>query len=181
MAGIVIYGSQYGTAREYAEELASRTALEAHAYDVVGSISEYDTIAYIGALYAGGVLGLKKTFSKFSHCEGKTIVIATVGLADPMDMKNVAHIEDGMRRQLSGEVLAHARLFHLRGGIDYTELGFKHRTMMKLLYNKAKNLPEEQKNAEVRAMIETYGKRVSFVDFDSLDPIVAALEGSSVR
>jgi hypothetical protein len=47
--------------------------------------------------------------------------------------------------------------------------------MMKLLYNKAKNLPEEKKNAEVMAMIETYNKQVSFVDFDSLAPVVESI------
>ena len=47
--------------------------------------------------------------------------------------------------------------------------------MMKLLCNKAKNLPEEEKNGEVRAMLETYGKQVSFVDFCALEPLVAVL------
>ena len=46
------------------------------------------------------------------------------------------------------------------------------KTMMSLLYNKAKNLPEEKKTAEVRAMIETYNKEVSFIDYESLTPIV---------
>ena len=43
---------------------------------------------------------------------------------------------------------------------------------MALLYRKAKGLPEEKKTAEVRAMIDTYGKRVDFVDLSSLDPII---------
>lgn len=43
--------------------------------------------------------------------------------------------------------------------------------MMTLLYNKAKNLPEEKKNAEVRAMIETYNKKVDFVELSALEPI----------
>ena len=67
MAGIVVYGSQYGTARQYAEELARRTGIEARQYDSVGEINQYDTIAYVGALYAGGVLGMKKTFSGPRH------------------------------------------------------------------------------------------------------------------
>lgn len=171
MAGIVVYGSQYGTAKQYAEELARRADLEACPYDALGDINNYDTIAYVGALYAGGVLGMKKTLSKLANCAGKRIAIATVGLADPTDSKNVTNIEGNMKRQLSEAVFANARLFHLRGGIDYSKLGFKHRTMMKLLCNKAKNLPEEQKNAEVRAMLETYNKHVCFIDFDSLDPI----------
>lgn len=37
---------------------------------------------------------------------------------------------------------------------------------MKLLYNKVKKLPPEQQRAETRAMIETYNRKVDFVDFD---------------
>jgi len=176
MAGIVVYGSQYGTARQYAEELARRMGIEARQYDSVGEINQYDTIAYVGALYAGGVLGMKKAFSKLASAEGKTIVIATVGLADPEDEQNVSSIREGMSRQLPEEVLEAAHVFHLRGGIDYAKLGFKHRTMMKLLYNKAKKLPEAEKTAEVRAMIDTYGKQVFFIDLDALNPIVAVLQ-----
>lgn len=176
MTSVVIYGSRYGTARQYAEELARRTGIEACQCGSVGDINQYDAIAYVGALYAGGVLGMRKALAGLSGCEGKTIAIATVGLADPTDPENVESIEEGMRRQLPGEVFEAARIFHLRGGIDYSRLGFRHKTMMRLLRNKAKNLPEEKKNAEVRAMLETYGKQVSFVDFDSLDQIVAVLQ-----
>ena len=48
--------------------------------------------------------------------------------------------------------------------------------MMGLLVKKAKNLPEEKKNAEVRAMIETYNQVVDFVDFDSLSSITDELK-----
>lgn len=37
---------------------------------------------------------------------------------------------------------------------------------------KSSNLSEEQKNAEVRAMSETYNKQVDLIDFYSLEPIV---------
>ena len=60
----------------------------------------------------------------------------------------------------------------IRGGIDYSKLGFKHKTMMGMLYKKAVTLPEEKKTAEVKAMIETYSKQVDFVDLSSLDPII---------
>ena len=178
MASIIIYGSQYGTAKQYAEELARRTGVEARRYDSISRIDQYDTIVYIGALYAGGVLGMKKTFAKLASCEGKTIAIATVGLADPTDAENISNIRDNMRRQLSSEQFHAAHLYHLRGGIDYSRLGFKHKTMMRLLCNKAKNLPEEKKNAEVRAMIETYGKQVFFIDFDALNPLAAIMQAA---
>lgn len=62
-----------------------------------------------------------------------------------------------------------------RGGIDYQRLGLKHKTMMTLLYAKAKNLPEEKKTAEVRAMMDTFNQQVDFVDLEALSPIAVAL------
>ena len=169
---IVIYGTQYGTAEKYAKELSSRLGAELKSYEDVEDIGKYDKIIYLGSLYAGGVLGRKKTFKSLKDLGNHKIIIATVGLADPNDKENTETIKRAMERQLSREVFEKAKIFHLRGGIDYSILSFKHKTMMGMLYKKAVNLPEEKKTAEVRAMIETYNKKVDFVDFSSLDQIV---------
>lgn len=166
---IIIYGSQYGTARKYAEELAKRTNIEIKNYKDVTDIDQYNTVVYIGSLYAGGVLGMKKTLAKISQCQKKKIIIATVGLADPADTENTDKIKNSMKRQLSKELYENAYIFHLRGGINYSCLNFKHKTMMGLLYKKAVGLPEEKKTAEIKAMIETYNQKVNFVDFESLN------------
>lgn len=173
---IIIYGSQYGTAKQYAEELSIKTNIKAESYENIKSIDEYETIIYIGALYAGGVLGMAKTFKRISNCEGKKIIIVTVGLADPMDTENINNIENGMKRQLSNEIYEKASIYHLRGGIDYSKLNFAHKTMMSLLYKKAKGLPEEKKTAEVKAMIDTYNQKVNFVDFSSLENIIKEIQ-----
>ena len=172
MRTIIVYGSQYGTAKRYAEALAGKTDSEVRSYEESMDLDAYDNIVFIGALYAGGVLGLKKTLSGIHDLQNKKIVIATVGLADPNDRENTQTIRNSLKKQLSENIFIHARIFHLRGGIDYSRLNLKHRTMMALLYGKAKGLPEEKKTAEVEAMIDTYGKRVDFVDFSSLDPII---------
>lgn len=169
---IIVYGSQYGTAQQYAEELARKTNIDLKSYEKVTDINRYDTVIYVGGLYAGGVLGMKKTLAKILQCQRKKVIIVTVGLADPMNTENTDNIRNGMKRQLSKELYENAHIFHLRGGIDYSRLSFKHKTMMGLLYKKAVRLPEEKKTAEVKAMIETYNKKVDFVDFDSLAPIV---------
>ena len=57
----------------------------------IKSINSYETIIYIGALYAGGVLRMGKTFEKMTDCKNKAI-IATVGLADPEDKENIDNI-----------------------------------------------------------------------------------------
>ena len=47
---------------------------------------------------------------------------------------------------------------------------------MKLLYNAIKNIPEEKQTAENKAMIETYNKKVDFIDFSSLDEIIKEIQ-----
>ena len=84
-------------------------------------------------------------------------------------------IRTSIQKQVPAELLRRAQIFHLRGGIDYSRLGFKHKTMMTLLYNKVKNLPPEKRNAETQALIDTFNQKVDFVDLNALDPIVEAL------
>ena len=47
--------------------------------------------------------------------------------------------------------------------------------MMSLLHSKVAKMPKEELNAETKAMLETYGQVVDFVDFDTLNPIIAAI------
>ena len=169
---IIIYGSCYGAARQYAEELGKKTNISVKSYKDISLLDDYNTIVYVGALYAGGVLGMKETFGKMTTVQGKHIIIVTVGLADPTDTKNIENIRNNMQRQLSHSVFKHAHIHHLRGGIDYSRLSLKHKTMMWMVYMKTRRIPVEERTAEVRAMIETYNKQVNFVDFNSLEPII---------
>lgn len=55
------------------------------------------------------------------------------------------------------------------------KLQYEHKpTMMALLYAKAHGLPEERRDAETRAMIETSGKQVCFLDDAAL--LVSTME-----
>ena len=167
---LIIYGSRYGSTKRYAERLAEMTGLEAIEYKEAKDLDDYDRIVYLGSLYAGGVTGLKQTVGKMSPRQ--ELIVSTVGLADPTDASNVAHIRQSIKGQIPAHFYDESRLFHLRGAIDYTKLNLKYRLMMSLLVKKVAKLPEEQQNAETRAMLETYGKQVDFVDFSSLQPIV---------
>ncbi len=172
MSNIIIYGSHYGTTKQYAEELSKRTNIEAISFENVKEINDYNNIIYLGGLYAGGVLGMSKTIKKINTISNKKIIIVTVGLSDPIDEVNKKNIRDNIKRQIPKEFFEKTKIFHLRGGIDYSRLNFVHKTMMKLLYNSVKNLPEEKQTSEDKAMIETYNKKVNFVDFSSLDEII---------
>ena len=173
MKSIIVYGSNYGTTKQYANELSRRTNMKAISFKKVNQkINDYDNIIYLGALYAGGVLGMSKTLKKLNNISNKKIIIVTVGLSDPTDEVNKNNIINNIKNQMPKKFFEKAKIFHLRGGIDYSKLNFAHKTMMKLLYNAVKNLPKEKLTAEDRAMIETYNKKVNFIDFSSLDEII---------
>lgn len=174
MSTIIVYGSQYGTTECYARKLSEMTGFSLINYTNIEDLSPYDTIIHFGGLYAGGVKGLENTVKALP--ENARFFIVTVGLADVNDKENTDNIRQSIRRQVSEKIFNSATIFHLRGGIDYQKLNFKHKTMMTLLYNKAKNLPEEQKTAEVRAMIETFNKKISFIDYSYLNQIADAIQ-----
>lgn len=44
--------------------------------------------------------------------------------------------------------------------------------IMRLLYEKAKRIPVENRNSETEAMISTYNKKISFVDYFGLNDII---------
>lgn len=173
MSAIIIYGSCYGTASQYAKELSRKTNIPMLSFKDINYLEKYDLIIYVGALYAGGVYGMQKTLSRFDLINNNLIII-TVGLANPQDKTNKRNIEKSIKKQLPSNL--QYQLFHLRGGIDYSKLSIKHRTMMRLLYHKVKKVPKDKYSEEMEALIKTYNRKVSFVDYKQLDPIISYIE-----
>ena len=170
MKGIIVYGSQYGTTKQYAKELSKQTSLPIENEQNLVIIDNYDFVVYLGGLYAGGLKGFKN-FQKKIHLKIKLIVV-TVGLADVTDEKNIQNIRQSLKHQIPQSLWHSTTIYHLRGGIDYSKLNLKHKTMMSLLYKMLKKKSRENMSAEDLAMIETYHKQVNFVDFEMLKPII---------
>lgn len=174
MKSIIIYGSQYGTSKLYAEKLSEMTGIEAVSCDDVKRPAEYEQIIYLGSLYAGGVKGLKKTAAALKGSDVRLIIV-TVGLADVTIKENTDNIKKALVGQVDESLLEKAEIFHLRGMIDYSGLSFKHSMMMKMMFSYLKKKPAEELTGEDKAMMETYNQKISFVDYDSLKPIAEAI------
>ena len=172
MNTLIVYGSQYGTTKRYAEKFAEMTHFPVISYEKAKTLTDYEQIIYFGGLYAGGVKGLKNTVKKLSP--NTKLIIVTVGLADVSDEENVKNIRNSVKKQVPEHLLKAASVFHLRGGIDYSKLNFMHKTMMGMLYRSLASKPVESLTHEEKALIETYDKKVDFVDYDSLRQIVEA-------
>ena len=53
MKSLIVYGSQYGTTKQYAEELSKRTNIKVISFKKINQqINDYDNIIYLGGLYA---------------------------------------------------------------------------------------------------------------------------------
>ena len=98
MNTVIIYGSQYGTTKRYAEKFAEMTDLPIINFEDIENLEKYERVVYFGALYAGGVKGLKNTIKKLSP--NTKLVIVTVGLADVCDEKNISNIRNSIRKQV---------------------------------------------------------------------------------
>lgn len=92
-------------------------------YTSISNIDNLSTVIYFGSLYAGGVMGLRKTLGRM-NIDDKRIFVITVGLSDPDDEHNISNIENSMKEQLTEAVFSKLEIYHLRGGIDYARLSF---------------------------------------------------------
>ena len=171
MNAVILYGSRYGSTRRYAEMLSEQTGVPAVSYTDAPSLSDQELIVYLG------VLGLSKTLAGFSNqAVPPKMILVTVGLSDPEEAENQENIRRALQKQCPAAILDQAKLFHLRGAIDYQKLSFSHRTMMALLYRVLRKKAPESRNAEDRAFAETYGGQADFVDFHTLEPIIKEMQ-----
>lgn len=167
----VIYKSKYGHTKKYAEWIAE--SLKADLFEESGisgsGLAGYSTIIYGGGLYASGINGISLITKNFDSVKDRNLVVFTVGLASPLDTSIYRpiiekNIPEGMRNSI--------RFFHLRGGIDYSELNMMHKGMMAMLKKMVEKKDEQEKTDEDRQMLETYGQKVDFTDRNSIIPIV---------
>lgn len=168
MAKLIIYGSQYGVTKKYAERLGEMTDTKVISYQQAKdqlTDASLDTIVYMGSLYAGAATGLKETAKLFP--ENCKIIIVTVGLMSPELLDT--NLKKSVQRQVPKDVFERAERFHLQGAIDYSILSKKHKKMMGFLCNALKLKPK--KTADDRALIDSYNKSLYLVDFDKLEAI----------
>ena len=127
----VVYQSKYGSTEKYAKWIAE--TLSCNLFDretvTVDELRSYDTIIYGGGLYAGGVSGIDLITENFRCFSGKNIVLFTCGLADTSNPINTDHIKMSLRKHFTNEMEEQIKVFHLRGGIDYSKLSFMHKSM----------------------------------------------------
>ncbi|MDO5018150.1 MAG: flavodoxin domain-containing protein [Lagierella massiliensis] len=172
MKSLIVYGSKYGSSKKYAKKLSKKLNVDLVDFRNLKLDNDMDILIYVGALYAGTVVGLSKTLNLYKENNLKKVLIITVGIADPKSVENSKNIKEKVYRQTPEKLHRTVEVFNLMGILNYSKLSFKHKIMMKFLYYSLKKTPIEKQNEETKRFLSTYNKEVNFEDFNTLEPIV---------
>lgn len=171
---VVIYQSKYGSTEKYArwisEELSCDLFKRSDFKDKM--FDSYDVIIYGGALFAGGLSGISLIAKNFERIRNKSLVLFSCGLADPTSETNIKNIRQSLSKSLTAEMFDAAKVFHLRGGINYSKLGFVHKTLMSMVHNSLKKRDYDSLSAEDKQLLDTYGKIIDFTNKETIAPII---------
>ena len=171
---IVIYSSEYGHTKKYAQWLAEDLSADICDYKNFKKemLNNYSVIIFGSSLYAGKNKSALLVVKYFEQIKDKKVVLFTCGLADVSNETNTIGINKALDRVITPGIRNAIKIFHVRGGIDYDNLNFSHKMMMKMLYSKTSKMPESKLTDEDKEFLATYGQKVDFTDRKMIQPIV---------
>ena len=163
MIKAIVYKSQTGHTKQYAEILGEKTNLPVYELNAATKELPRETeIIYLGWLMAGTVQGYKKAIEFFA-----VKAVCGVGMSGSdsqlADMRKANHIPDGMP------------VFYLQGGFELDKLHGIHKLMMKMMKSTVgKGLADKQdRTPEEDAMLDLLLHGGNLVSADNLNKLLA--------
>lgn len=173
MKSLILYHSQYGSTEQYARWIQEELSAQADSFDNLGKydIRDYDLVIVGEGVYAGQFRTPKQMIPIMEEYPDKRFIFFIVGIADMEDRENREKLYSDLAKSM-GSAIEKVKVFFLRGVLDYGKLNFKHKTMMWMLVSYLKRKPEKDLPKDADQLISTYGRKVSFIDKDSLKPLI---------
>lgn len=145
----IVYTTNTGSSKAYADMLGTKTALPVYAWDdALKTLDAGTEILYIGWLMAGAVVNLAKAQKRFS-----VRAVCAVGMTSSKEM------EDSVRTR--NKLPTDMPLFLLQGAYDKTKLHGMYRFAMKIvgaaLEKKIAAIPERNEEEELILTMLRYG------------------------
>ena len=163
----IVYTSQTGFTRRYAEMLAAQTGLPAYdAKTAKGQLPRGSEIFYMGWLLAGEVKGLKAAMGRYTV---RGVAIVGVSPQGNGELWTEARINGGASDD-------GGRIFYLRGGYAPEKLGGLYRLMMGHMAKTVIRQVEAKEagaTAEEREMAEVFRSGGDYVQEEALEEIAA--------
>lgn len=167
---VVVYQSKYGYAKKYAQWIAQRLAcpLIEGSKTNADSLLCYDTIIFGGGLYAGGINGIALITKNFEKLQGKNIIVFSVGLTD---LKTAEQFQSVTNRNFTEPMQKDIKIFHFRGGMDFSKLNLAHRLMFTMLSNALKKKTSMTEGE--RQILSCYKANKDFTDESAIEPLIS--------
>lgn len=179
----VIYKSKYGSTKTYAQWIAEDLSADLLVSDKVKAtdLQQYDTIIFGGGLYAGSVSGISLLKQNYDSIKDKSIYLFTVGASTTTDPLVIEAIRSALGRILTPNMLKNIKVYHLRGGMVYSKMGFIDKNLMKMMIKMLNKKPPEELSGEEKVMMSTYGQDVDFTDRTTIAPLVKDVKSVSAH
>ena len=173
MKTLIIYTSQTGFTKRYAEWIAEKSQADIFTLKDVQIknetfFNEYDATIYAGWCMAGKVVKLEWFLEKAANLKEKKLAIVAVG-ASPNEAPEV---EVAMGNLLSDEQKQYIKVFYCQGGINYDKMKFPFKFAMKMFSNSLKNSKDPKQREQGEFIDHSY----DISDIKFIEPIINFLK-----
>ena len=175
MKTLIIYTSQTGFTKRYAEWLAEKINgdlldLKEAQKKNMNYFEYYDAICYGGWAMAGSLVKAKWFLEKAPNWTNKRLAMFCVG-GSPNDNPDV---EAFLQNALKEEQKKYIKVFYCQGGINYEKMKAPSRIAMKMFVSALKNKKDATEKEKV--MAEMIASSYDISDVKYIEPIAAYLE-----
>lgn len=172
MKTIVIYNSQTGFTKRYAQWIAEKTGADCVELSEAKkrSMDAYEAIIFGGWACAGGISKLRWFKGNMDQWAGKKLIVFCVG-GSPIDSPSV---EPALKNNFSEAEFKKVNVFYCPGGFCYEKMSASSRLMMKLFLKTLK--AKKDKTEEEREMIKMISASYDISDPRYIEPILKCLE-----
>ncbi|MCI9237106.1 MAG: flavodoxin [Dorea sp.] len=172
MKTIVIYNSQTGFTKRYAEwiaEAAGADCLELSAAKKK-DLAAYDAIIFGGWACAGNISKLSWFKGNIDRWAGKKLIAFCVG-ASPIDNPE---IDIALKRNLNESEYKKVKIFYCPGGLNYEKMSTPSKLMMKMFVKKLK--AQKDKTEAEQIMVKMISSSYDISDRKYIEPILQYLK-----
>lgn len=172
MKAIVIYHSQTGFTKRYAEWIAEKSGADCCELSEAKkkNMEHYDVIIYGGWACAGTISKLSWLKANMNRWEGKKLIVFCVG-GSPLE--NNPEIEPALKKNFSDDQREKVNIFYCPGGFNYEKMSITSKLMMKMFIKALK--AKKDKTQEEEAMIKMISSSYDISDIKYIEPILACM------
>lgn len=175
MKTLVIYTSQTGFTKKYAEWIAEKTSgdileLKDAQKKNDSFFADYQAIVYGGWLMAGSTVKVKWFLNKAASWQDKRLAVFCVG-GSPNDNPDV---EVTLKKMLTDEQRKYIRTFYCQGGFNYEKMNGPSKLAMKMFVSALKK--KKDQTEEEKIMTKMIATSYDISDIKYTEPIVEYLE-----